>query len=166
MALALFGALLSSRPYPHYLLQVVAPFILLTAVLFAQKNNWRERQNWFLGLPLFLSVAAFFLYGFQPYRTGSYYQNFLALVLGQKDKPAYFSWFYSRVNQTYALASQVVEKVPQEERIFVWGDDPNIYALLVASRDLFYGFLSCGRKEGLRGNSPGLKEKPPRLIIV
>ncbi len=107
LALALFGALLSSRPYPHYLLQIVAPFILLTAALFAQKNNWRERQNWFLGLPLFLSLAAFFLYGFQPYRTGSYYQNFLALVLGQKGKPAYFSWFDSRVNQTYALASQV-----------------------------------------------------------
>jgi hypothetical protein len=167
LALALFGALLSSRPYPHYLLQIVAPFILLTAALFAQKNNWRERQNWFLGLPLFLSLAAFFLYGFQTYRTGSYYQNFLALVLGQKDKPAYFSWFDARVNQTYALASQVVEKVSQEERIFIWGDDPNIYALsrrLPATR--FTVSYHVVEKKAYEETLRALKEEPPRLIIV
>jgi len=167
LALALFGALLSSRPYPHYLLQIVTPFILLTATLFAQKNNWRERQNWFLGLPLFLSLAAFFLYGFQPYKTGSYYQNFLALALGQKDKPAYFSWFDSRVNQTYALAFQVVEKVSQKERIFVWGDDPNIYALsrrLPATR--FTVSYHVVEKKAYEETLRALKEKPPRLIIV
>ena len=167
LALALFGALLSSRPYPHYLLQIVAPFILLTAALFAQKNNWRERQNWFLGLPLFLSLAAFFLYGFQPYKTGSYYQNFLALVLGQKGKPAYFSWFDSRVNQTYALASQAVEKVSQEERIFVWGEDPNIYALsrrLPATR--FTVSYHVVEKKAYEETLRALKEEPPRLIIV
>ena len=167
MSLTLFGALLSSRPYPHYLLQIVAPFILLAATLFVQKNNWRERQNWFLGLPLFLSLAAFFLYGFQPYQVGSYYQNFLALVLGQKDKPAYFSWFDSQVNQTYALASQVVEKVPQEERIFVWGNNPNIYAL---SRRLpatcFTVSYHVVEKKAYEETLRVLKEKPPRLMIV
>jgi len=89
------------------------------------------------------------------------------LVLGQKDKPAYFSWFDSRVNQTYALASQVVEKVPQEERIFVWGDDPNIYALsrrLPATR--FTVSYHVVEKKAYEETLRALKEQPPRLIIV
>ncbi len=145
----------------------MAPFILLTAKLFLQKKNWSIRQNWFLGLPLFFSLAAFFTYGFRLYRVGGYYQNFLELVSGQKDKAAYFLWFDSRVNQTYALSSQVLEKVPKGERIFVWGNNPNIYAL---SRRLPVGRFTVSyhvvEKGAYQETLQALKEKPPRLIIV
>lgn len=167
LTLALFGALLSSRPYPHYLLQIIAPFILLAGSIFSQKKNLWVRRNWFLALPLFLSLSAFFAYGFSFYRLGSYYQNFWELAVGKKDKPAYFSWFDPRVNQSYALASQVLEKTPPKERIFVWGDNPNIYAL---SRHLpvtrFTVAYHVVEKKAYRETIQALKEKRPRLIIV
>ncbi len=56
-----------------------------------------------------------------------YYQNFLSRVLGLKEISSYNSFFDPHVNQTYKIADFLRQE--KEGPIFVWGDEPLIYAL-------------------------------------
>ena len=121
----LFSALLSGRPYPHYLIQVVPPFALLVAFLGFGKV--RERL---LPIPFFLllSVTVFY-YKFSYYPTYPYYANFLSFATGQKTKDEYFKAFNSRVPRIYALSSLLSQRTDPGDPVFIWGTAPEIYAL-------------------------------------
>jgi hypothetical protein len=123
---ALFGATLSGRPYPHYLLQVLPPFSLMMALPFAVK----AKSKWIVvgSLAVLLSMSII-RYRFWFYPTLSYYQNFCQFILGQKNKIDYLAFFGSETPQIYELAQFVNENTAPEERIFVWGNNPHLYAL-------------------------------------
>lgn len=120
---SLFAALLSSRPYPHYLIQVLPPLSLSLAFL-------ANKRNRFLAL---ISVAVFILvfinFHFWYYPNFSYYQNFYEYALGGKTKARYYSAFDSNANDLYLASKYLKTHTLPEEKIFIWGNDPSIYAL-------------------------------------
>ena len=145
-ALSLFGTLLSSRPYPHYFLQLVPSFCLLLALNFDawlrvwQKNRWQLTANWKkfnffeTGLSLFLlflTVQAFLILQVKPYPALAYYSNFERLVTGRLSTAEYYNRFESLMADNYAASKLIKDSGEQE--IFIWGTNPTLYALTKTS---------------------------------
>ena len=118
----IFGALLSTRPYPHYLIQVIPPLCLLLPIIFDFKKI-------IYSIISFVCLFSFYLitqkYHFYSFSTLSYYQAFY--LSGSIDK--FHQYFGSDILSTYKIANYIDQNSSPTDRIFVWGDLPYIYAL-------------------------------------
>jgi len=126
LMLALFAATLSERPYPHYLLQAVAPISLLLGVLFAEKTI----EQSLVIIPLAIAFFVPVYYKFWYYPTTPYYVKFVNFALGKIDKTQYFDTFGTQVARNYQIADFLVKSSTPKDHVFVWGPDGStIYAL-------------------------------------
>lgn len=124
-ALSLFGALLSSRPYPHYLLQVVPAFALLIGVLFERMKSKFEPVM--IMIPLFLLFSAIVSIHFGFYQTTRYYKNFFSYISGQISRQQYYQSFDSLMSDNYTAAAILIQD--PNPQTFIWGTNPTLYAL-------------------------------------
>lgn len=120
-AAALFGALLSGRPYPHYLIEVLPPLSLL---LFSLSQ----------GKKISLVTLCIFIYSlihfqFYYYPVFSYYKNFYAYAFNKKTLSEYQAYFSPDMNDIYSLAEKIKSLTSDSDKIFVWGDQSFIYPL-------------------------------------
>lgn len=128
-ALALFASILSNRPYPHYILQVIPPLTLLIGVIIHQLSGKRRR----VGALITLAVSIFLLYmvwtslRISHYPLVSYYKTYFNLVTNRITPIEYRNSFNYYLADNYA-ASLLLRSTP-ERHIFVWGTDPMLYAL-------------------------------------
>lgn len=121
----LFAALLSGRPYPHYLLQVIPPLALSFGLIFA-KSHWEKL------LPAALTAGlavSFITTKFWHYPNWSYYRNFYQFALGAKTQTAYWLEFDQQSLAIYDLAKYLHTRTNPADRLFIWGNQPSIYAL-------------------------------------
>lgn len=125
-AAALFGSLLSNRPYPHYLLQLVPPAALALGYMFERITAWSTRL--LLIVVFALSAAATVLLGFRFYEVQSYYTSAVHLLTGKTSPTEYRHSFNWIVSQNEELVPAIQELVPANEPIFVWGTNPMLYA--------------------------------------
>lgn len=116
----LFASLLSARPYPHYLIQILPPLCLL--IFSSLKKTYKVVLVFFLAFIVFR-------YKFYFYPVFRYYLNFYSYILNLKPKQSYFSYFSPDIHQTYQISDYIVKNTVSSDRIFVWGDSPFIYAL-------------------------------------
>lgn len=162
-AFSLFAALLSSRPYPHYLLQAMPAFSLGWGFLVLKKKNFK----W---LPLVLTVLiVFIMIGFRYYHYPNleYYGNFYAFALRLKNQSDYFRYFGDHTPDIYRAATYICQHTRPEEKIFIWGNDPSIYALShrlpVGRYTVSYHIIDFnGYQETLKA----LRASPPRYLIL
>ncbi len=117
----LFGALLSGRPYPHYLIQVL-PSLCLLIFYFVKSRFW-------VSFVFVLFALSLFRYKFYFYPVLPYYLNFYNYVIGKKNKDDYQQYFGYDVPQNYLLADKVKSLTTPEDRIYVWGDQSYLYPL-------------------------------------
>jgi len=160
---SLFASLLSGRPYPHYIIQAVPALSLLVATLSFTKAKYR-----FLPIPfLLIFVLSLVVYKFSYYSTFPYYANFLVFTAGQKSTEEYFRNFDARVPRTYKIAQFIASRTTLEDKIFIWGTEPEIYAL---SRRLPPGRYTTsyhiGDFAGEQETLAALKQERPRFIVV
>jgi len=159
---ALFGATLSGRPYPHYLVQILPPICFLLIIFFLAKGYLKIAT---LGL-FSLIWGAVFYFHFWSYPNLSYYQNFLSFAFGQKTKEDYFRSFGDKTPQTYKLAEFLQNNTALNEKVFIWGEGSLVYAL---SRRLPVGkYTTSYHIIDFKGSDETislLKQTPPRLII-
>lgn len=109
----IFGVLLSTRPYPHYLIQLLPPFCLIIVSSIAKPINLTA---------LFVLLIVVVKYKFYFYPIMSYYQNF---YLNHNQK----NYFSHRVVDIYQISDHIRQNTSSSDRIFVWGDEPYIYPL-------------------------------------
>ena len=121
----LFAALLSGRPYPHYLLQM-AGVLTCGIVILASGKRW-ERGLVTILIVVFAGAITFFR--FWVYPVAGYYLNFAKWVIGRQTKQEYFAWFGPGVLRNYRISGIIAAGSKPSDRIFVWGDEPMIYAL-------------------------------------
>lgn len=121
----LFAALLSARPYPHYLIQVLPPLVIIISLIFEKHLKYIRYS--LIVFPLFLAFV-FFHYHFYTYPVFSYYRNFYS-HLNSLNSLEYRNFFGSEVNNTYAISAYIKANTSSSESIFVWGDNPFIYVL-------------------------------------
>lgn len=117
-AATVFGALLSARPYPHYLIQTLPPLCLLIMLMF----NSTLLPKITIVLSLLSLVFFFFQYRFYIYPVLSYYLNF---YFHSNSK----SYFNPDISSIYNISSYLASHTSPSEKIFIWGDEPYIYAL-------------------------------------
>ncbi len=122
---ALFGALLSGRPYPHYLIEIIAPLSLLLVFYFSSL----KLQKIFIAFSLFLTAGSFLYYHFWHYPSLSYYLSSWKYVLHLQSREDYLHYFNGNVATNYKIADYLKDNTSPQDRIFVWGTEPAIYAL-------------------------------------
>lgn len=118
---ALFGSLLSGRPYPHYLIQVLPPLCIL--LFFFNKAKY-----WIIAVVL-LFLYSIYQYKFYFYPVFSYYQNFYSHLIGIKKNDDYRQFFGNEMPNIYKIADKIKSITGDKDRIFVWGDQSFIYPL-------------------------------------
>lgn len=134
--LALFASILSNRPYPHYLLQVVPPLVLSLGLVWHEVT--RKRQKPLTSLSRLMTAGAgltsiiILTVVWSSLRIGSYpvvvyYQTFLKLATGQLSATAYRDSFNPYLADNYK-ANRVLRSTT-EKQIFIWGTNPMLYAL-------------------------------------
>lgn len=158
----LFSALLSGRPYPHYLLQMT-PAISLAAIFFLQGKTAR-----LVSASLFILLAiSFVTFKFYLYPIAGYYANFIHWSVGQKTSAQYYSWFNPAVDRNYKIAERIVAGSSSDDQIFVWGDEPMIYAL---SKRLPVGRYTAkyhiGDFQAHQETIDLLTQHPPKYIVT
>lgn len=125
LVVGLFAATLSERPYPHYMLQIVPPASLLLGMLISRKTIEQSLAI----LPLSLVFIATVYFKFWYYPTFSYYQRFIGFATEQISKEEYFNSFDPGTTRNYKLAEFLLSSSRKDDKVFVWGDSPTIYAL-------------------------------------
>ena len=122
----IFGSLLSGRPYPHYLIQVLPPLTLIIVEFL----NFKERKKQIIiACSLFLFTLIVFRFKFYFYPVFSYYSNFYSYTIGQKSTTDYRNYFGSQTNNFYKISNFIKTNTSPTDKIFVWGDQPYVYAL-------------------------------------
>lgn len=125
-AFSMFGTTLSARPYSHYLLEIVPSLSLILGFLVIKTKIWEKIIIAGSVLALIISIAYFRFWFYSPF---SYYQNFIKFALDQQTKNQYFGKFNPSVNRNYKVSAYLTDRTKNSDRIFVWGDEPFIYAL-------------------------------------
>ncbi len=175
-AYSLFGALLSERPYPHYLIQVIPPAALLVVYAYTKGKEWlsqRRHTGSFVLLEgttlvvIGVFIASIVMVKFWYYPLLPYYTNYISFVTGQKTKEQYISYFDPRMPQLYARAEQILARTTSTDSIFIWGDLPTLYSL---TRRLPPGRYTSSYHikdfNGFEETMRAIEKKQPKLIIV
>lgn len=118
----IFGVLLSTRPYPHYLIQMIPPLILLVSFLFTKT---KIADISLIILSILFIVFIIKKYNFYFYSNFSYYRNFYSLSNPQK----FSQYFGNRVLTNQVISQIIKDNTDSNDRIFVWGDEPYVYAM-------------------------------------
>jgi hypothetical protein len=165
--LALFASILSNRPYPHYLQQIVPAFSLLVPVVLGGFGGIKTKlREVLLGLSLiFLSVYVALVLGVKPYSVGDYYSQFFKFVSGEISNEEYDYSFNNLVKDNYAVAKIISET--GTDRIFIWGTNPMLYALsqTTPTSRFTVSFHIKDFKDHPR-TLEQIKEEEPKIIIV
>lgn len=126
MLFALFAITLSERPYPHYLIQAIAPLAMFMAMLITE----RTIEQVLVIFPITLFLIAPVYYKFYIYPTTGYYLRFLNFATQKVDKETYFANFSSTVNRNYKIAEFLANSSIRTDRVFMWDPDSSVvYAL-------------------------------------
>ena len=122
---ALFGALLSARPYPHYLQELAAPLALLVPFIFVAENiiTWGVIAS-IIGAGILVQKQV----KFWGYPTLSVYKTYWEYTTKKITWPEYLSRF-DNAPRNYAAAKYLNERLGTKDQIYVWGTDPTIYNL-------------------------------------
>lgn len=161
-AFSLYGALLSSRPYPHYLLEPLVPFSLLVVIVLTQRS--------FINLAVsvamvVLVVASYFQNGFWYYGTLGYYRNFIQFASGFKSWEDYLAFW--GVKRNYEISEYLKQRSLPSDRIFVWGTEPAIYVLSdrlpVGRYTVSYHIVDF---KAFEETIAALRAMPPKYIVV
>lgn len=122
---SLFGALLSARPYPHYLQEIVAPLALLLPFIFASENV----LSWiFIAIFVVIGILTQKQINFWAYPTLSVYKTYWDYQIGKLSWGQYLTRF-DNATRNYDVAKYLNERITEEDKIYVWGTDPTIYNL-------------------------------------
>lgn len=140
LGLTLVAATLSNRPYPHYFLQIFPGVVLLCGLIIAlvyqiiSRLTQQNKKITLLLIQLFVSLGLLFcvrstfkLLQLERYETVNYYKSFFKAVTGKITWTEYgnkFNWYI----KDNALATSVL-KESDELEIFIWGNNPLLYAL-------------------------------------
>ncbi len=123
---ALYGALLSNRPYMHYLLQIVVPTTLLMGYVLVnvKKYFWVLAALILIGVYLWRSFTGAF-----NLDTAAYYRNFWNYISERESWDDYAANFDPRTLTIYQVADFIRQNTLPNDPIFVWADASYIYVL-------------------------------------
>jgi len=161
---ALFGANLSGRPYPHYMIEVLVPAALLLGLVIESKFLIKRVVT--AGLIATIGLAIW-RYDYWYYKSMDYYLNFTKYVLGQKSRDEFYAFWGDGVLRNIRVADYIRARTDEDERIFVWGTEPAIYALSdrlpVGRYTVSYHIKDF---DGMEETMMALEQEKPKYIVM
>lgn len=139
--LTLVACLLSNRPYSHYFIQLAAPVALIFTIALQQISNLIKppkhksvsTDNFSLvtvvisGICISLIIWILIFLKVSIYPAIPYYQRWLSFAQGKISQDQYRQSFEGLMRDNYAFAE--ILKAEKQDKLFVWGTNPGIYAL-------------------------------------
>lgn len=129
----LYSVLLSSRPYPHYFVQMVPAIALLIADIIMSLSELKKNKllqsvkNLALGaIVISLTVYVMISLEFRPYSTTKYYQQFYKYATKQISQEEYENSFDGTVSDNRIVSKMIADMGIQ--KMFIWGTNPLLYA--------------------------------------
>lgn len=129
----LYSVLLSSRPYPHYFIQMVPAFALLIAEIASTLSEIKRKKIIDSARSLFLATGLIGLtfyvmlsFNFRPYSTAKYYSQFFKYASLQISQEEYENSFDSIIKDNRQVGKIITEMGIQ--KMFIWGTNPLLYA--------------------------------------
>ena len=125
LGFSLFGALLSGRPYPHYLQEVATPLALLLPFVFVIENvlGWVV-----IGVMVVIAILVQRDIKFWGYPTLSVYHTYWEYATGKIGWEQYLARF-DNGPRNYHTAEYLNKHLTKEDEIYIWGSDASIYNL-------------------------------------
>lgn len=160
---SLFNAMFSQRPYTHYLLVLLPSFILLIGMIFSEKYLRKLTLIIFI-ITIFLISKTFTVYGkFLPY-----YGNFLSFINGNESLASYQRFFDRLTPLDYELASFVKANSSENDSIYTWGNNAQLYKLTDKLPPGRYtvAYHVTYAKTGISETQKSLEKSKPRIIII
>lgn len=163
LAFSLFNAYFSQRPYTHYMLVLLPSFSLMLG--FLTLNKWISKLAGILTLSTFIAVLLSFSFYI---KTAFYYQNFVSFLLGGKSVYQYQRFFDRNTPNDYDLAGYINANTKREDKIFIWGNNAQVYKLTEKLPPGRYtvAYHITSYKDGIENTKAGLIKDPPKFIIV
>ncbi|MBI2887098.1 MAG: hypothetical protein HYY02_07805 [Chloroflexi bacterium] len=174
---AIFGALFTARPYPHYLLQPLAPVALLIGALVGTWSTPLPRLTvgrvaTVTGLSvawcwLFLAIYMPWPNWAKPEKTVAYYQNFVQFMSGQRSLRSYNDFFDKRVNRNMSLARYVLRQAKQSDYLLIWGEEPWVYVMtrLHVAAPFTVSYYAYEMPSGLDRMVEAIRQRKPAFVI-
>ncbi len=129
----LYSVLLSSRPYPHYFIQMVPALALLIVDLIITLKELKKKKLLNTVKTLIVSGGLLLLtsyimlsLSFRPYSSAKYYQQFYKYATLQISKEEYENSFDTLVAENRQISKLI--KDMDIKRMFIWGTNPLLYA--------------------------------------
>lgn len=168
LGFAASGAVLAARPFGHYLVQVVAPLSLGTALAGATAIGKRTAAGivpvCFTSLLVLMSAFSGFWLTYPMVRP-DYYTALMARLTGQGSHEAVEGVFSWRVTHQHHLAAII--RGDDERTLFVWGEYPWLYPLAGARNPTRYvtSYQTAFRPHAKAEVLEALRRTPPRYIV-
>lgn len=164
---ALFDMFFSQRPYTHYVLTGIISFSLFIGLVIAEKKE--KKLLLLLGICcLILIEREFTLRARIPKFLFGYYRNFIAFTLQQQKTSDYLTFFDKITPRDYTIADFINTNKKTTDRIFLWGDDAQVYKLtnLLPPGRFIVAYHIVSSASNMRETASALAQNPPRYIIV
>ncbi len=159
----LFSAFFSQRPYTHYLIMFLPSFCLMAGAIIVNKKE----RYYLLGL-LILSYILINNSFKLDTEFSAYYKNYISYTTGKKDLESYQAFFDRNTPRDYLLASYIKTHTKPSDKIFIWGNNPQLYKLSNKTPILRYtaAYHITGFPQGLKDMTMALEKFQPKLIII
>jgi hypothetical protein len=141
LTIMLAGALLTGRPYEHYLIPVLPPLALLVAVTAPHvRLSWRPTRGQAPAFAIAASVALLWVTVLVPEFDGDplairyskdehYYYQFAGRVLGTSNEKTYNDYFDERVERVKQISATLDTLGARGKSVYVWGEYSWVYTL-------------------------------------
>lgn len=181
----IFGALLSGRPYLHYLIASMGAISLLIPHFWgmvrpAVRIKRLNLGDWVRGLGVVGALILALALGFggkiqliigtpelSRYAEG-YYTNAYRYLSGQISQAAYFDFYGEPVVLNLRLRDYILQNTTPTDRIYIWGNAPWVYFLTGRTPAAKYlvAYHLTFVKEAKAETLNELTADPPELVIV
>jgi hypothetical protein len=129
--------------------------------------TFKTREKLLPVIFLTILVCTFAIFRFYLYPNSLYYLNFYQYLLGIKNKESYFTTFDRQALGLYQTAAFIKTHTQKDEPIFIWGNQPSLYALanrpVIGRYTVAYHIIDFN---GYQETIKALTKNPPRWIIV
>ena len=162
-AFSVFNAFFSQRPYTHYVLTLLPSFCLLIGYYFFDKSK-RIITFLVLALTLFVVLRSFWFFSRFPF----YYTNFIAFVAGANNLFAYQGFFDKETPLDYTLAGYINSHTSQNDYIFIWGNNAQLYKLTgkIPPGKYAVAYHITSYPDGVSNTKSAILVKKPKLIVI
>ncbi len=163
LGFSVFNAMFSQRPYTHYLLVLLPSFSLLAGLIFEEKRL-KKLNILFI---LFLLVIAFEYFWIYT-KVTPYYANFINFITNNKSVAEYQRFFDKKTPIDYQIAQYINENTTEEDSIFIWGNNPQLYKLTnkLPPGKYTVAYHINNYKDGLINTAEALENVKPKYIIM